>query len=58
MKKRDLVSETEKLKGKTVVDNDIKNLVIKILVIKYLICQKISPISWGRMKNLVASLTL
>ena len=62
MKKRDLVSETEKLKGKTVVDNDIKNLVIKILVIKYLICQNLMGSNeklssqFNVVKNVIASL--
>ena len=50
MKKKGLVSEIEKTKGKVVVDNNIK-----ILVIKYLIYQKISLNSCSRMKNLVAS---
>ena len=48
MKKRDLVSEIEKLKGKVVVGNNKK----KIFVIKYLVDQKISPNSWSQMKNL------
>ena len=51
MKKKDLVSEIEKLKGKVVVDINIKNLWIK-----YLAYQKISQNLWSRMKNLVASL--
>ena len=50
MKKKGLVSEIEKTKGKVVVGNNIK-----ILVIKYLVYQKISLNSCSRIKNLVAS---
>ena len=51
MKKKDLVSETEKLKGKVQL-----TITLKIFVIKYLAYQKISRNLWSRMKNLVASL--
>ena len=53
IRKGDLVNKIEKLKRKVVADNNIKSFVIK-----YLVYQKISPNSWSRMKNLVASLSL
>ena len=53
MNNKDLVREIEKLRGKVIVDNNIKNLCLK-----YLVYQKTSPSLWSRMKNLVASLSL
>ena len=50
-KKKDLVIENEKLKGKVVVDANIKNLCDQVP-------QKISRNSWIRMKNLVVTLSL
>ena len=51
MKKKDLVSKIEELKGKLKF-----TITLKTFLIKYLTYQKISQNLWSRMKNLVASL--
>ena len=51
MKKKDLVSEIEKLKGKVAVDNNIKNLRDQISRLSENLVNL-----WIRMNNLVASL--
>ena len=54
MKKKDLVREIEKLKGKVIVDNNIKNLCGQVSRLT----ENLAKLMESYMKNLVASLSL